>query len=263
MKSLPVIATAIAALCVIPCAEAQTVNFTAGTQFNTGGLATSTTRGGDMSGMLVTWTFVDGSVESGTWKGGGPTYHGVLAGRFQVYMLSNGNTYSNSFYVVNETGLGLASIRFNGAPGRTVFDCDWNGTACGGPGKSFGFNGSAGSATGATAKTTTTSNYLALGVNPTFTYSNLVGIGGAAPVGDLFEQLLIEFSGRGLGPCWNCYGSGSRYYDFIADTDNSDLTLPPPAAAAISTVPEPGTYALLAAGLAVLAGVKRRRRISA
>jgi hypothetical protein len=249
MKSLPLIAAAMAALCMIPCVEAQTVNFTAGTQFNAGGIAQATTMGRDMSGMLVTWMFVDGGGGSGTWNSYDNDWHGAWAGRVGIFMPSNGNTTSSNFYIVNSGSSALASIRFNGAPGRTLFDCDWNGTACGGPGGSFNLRGSFDSENGVTAETSS-SSHLPAGVIPTFTYSNLVGLGGAAPVGDLFEQLLLEFSGQGLGSGYN--------YQFRADTDNSLFTQSAP-----SLVPEPSTYALLAAGLAVLAAVKRRRRISA
>jgi hypothetical protein len=251
-----------AAIGAAPRAEAQTVNFAAGTYFNSPGIASSTTTGSSMNGMLVTWTFVDGSSLSKTWGSLGPAYSGVMSGsNLAVDTTANSNTFSGSFYLESWTFNPIRSVRFNGAPGRTVFDCAWNGAACSGAGSSGGFNGTPGSLTGATA-TTTSTDYLGRGVDVTFTFSNMVGINGAAPVGDLFEQLLVEFGGTGFGPFYkdDLYYSNSDYYDFLADTDNSDLTQPPPAPTPVSTVPEPDSYALLAMGLGSLAIVAHRRR---
>ena len=76
----------------------------------------------------------------------------------------------------------------------------------------------------------------------TVTYRNAVGVGGAPPVGDLFESVEIAF-GNGVP-------EGENYSLFL-DTD---------VAVGLTTVPEPASVLLLGGGLAALAAVARRRR---
>jgi PEP-CTERM motif len=86
-------------------------------------------------------------------------------------------------------------------------------------------------------------------------YSNLVGLTGIPPVGDLFEQFTMQFdSGNGAGL------SGDFF--FAVDTDNiiANSVLVPIDPAPSTTVPEPSTYALMAAGLAGMLLMARRRR---
>jgi hypothetical protein len=199
------------------------------------------TNGSQMGGMRVTWTAVTGAVSSASWANLGDGFWGVNSDGFRVQYDESTTTFGYRWGVSNGSALAIRSIRFNGAPGRTLFDCAWTGTACSGPGSSIP-EGTSGSAEGWTFENGETRS----GVSAT--YSNLFKLdAAAAPVGDLFEQLTITFGGDGLG--------AQEQYSFFADTDNSPSEAPEP-----TPVPEPSSAVLMVAGLAGLAGARRFRR---
>ena len=83
------------------------------------------------------------------------------------------------------------------------------------------------------------------------TYANPVAVGGSAPFFDIYERLHVAFG--------TALGAGETLY-FSQDTDNAvPGSLIEPNAPA-TTTPEPATVTLLAAGLAGVVGVARRRR---
>lgn len=85
------------------------------------------------------------------------------------------------------------------------------------------------------------------------TYSNPLSLSGAAPVGDLFGTVEVRMrigTIGGLPPTTQFFGSFSSI-PIVSDVDRVDYA---------AVVPEPGTWALLVGGLALLAGVAGRRR---
>lgn len=223
---------------------AQTVSFLPGTTYNTTGLTGFSTLGSQMDGMQVFWSLVGGGGGSSTWGSLGGGLSGISSGGLILSIGSTTNTFNNPWSLSNNTGSSLASVILSGAQGRTIFDCDWTGTQCAGPGDSNGSTGTPGSANGYTVQTA--GGTYAGPVSAI--YSNFVSIGANPPVGDLFEQLQLVFGTDGM--------SNGLTYSFIADTDNSPFDVPPPTTA----VPEPGTVVLLATGLLGLAAAQRRRR---
>ena len=219
---------------------AQTSAFHTGTPYDIVGPITSGATGASMAGMEVRWSFPDLTEGFATWGDLGGGACGVSVGGFSVVLgCASASNSAGGWTMTNGTGQAVAKIQFNGAPGNTVFDCGWDAAAgaCVVNGSALG-TGTPGSSTGFTFDKIggTTS---AVGASA---YSNAIGVGGAAPVGDLFEQyaLLLDV----LAP-------GDSYV-FLLDTDNATF--------AATAAPEPATWALTAGGLAALLATARRRR---
>lgn len=149
-----------------------------------------------MVGMLVTWNFAGGGgTFSSAWgKLGGGLYGVAGANNFSLSFEAATNTFGGVWSLQNSTVNRLSSIRLNGAPGRTLFDCDWTGTACNMNGRAAGLLGTPGSAGGWSLETAAGGTY---GGGLTGQYANAVGVGGNPPVGDLFEQRTMEQAKRG------------------------------------------------------------------
>jgi hypothetical protein len=226
-----------------PTAGAQPSFFSEGTPYNATGLSNYLATGASMSGMLVSWRFSDNSQFQSVWGDIGGGDCGVDNGGFRLSFNCVGITAVGAWSLQNNSGKTLNTMRLNGAPGRTVFDCGWFGTECG-KGIVGQVEGTPGSSDGMTF-TKVGGSYALDGVG---SYANLVGVGGAAPVGDLFEQFSVGFVGLPSG----------QSYEFWLDTDNTSPDAPPPTVA-----PEPQTFAMLFAGLAVLGvGARRRARVA-
>jgi hypothetical protein len=128
----------------------------------------------------------------------------------------------------------LNSLLFEGNPGNVVFDRTTVGgqsTNGSNDGLDFaGFNSYNGTVTGH--------------------YSNAVRLNGNAPVGDLYTNFMISWSGSGLA-------ESDSLYRFSLDADNARTTAttaPPPS------VPEPTSMLLLGTGLVGLVSRVRRKR---
>jgi hypothetical protein len=215
--------------------EAQTVNQSVGTSFQTTSLAGFTTSGADMSGMRVTAFWADATSAVLTWGSLGGGSWGVSNSRFTLSFPGAGDTFNDNWTLQNLAGAGSALTRFllNGAPGNTVFDTQFGGETTGSA-NGFNFSFTSGALAGSTAQ-----------------YTNIVNLTGQPAAGDIFETLDVALGSGGLGL--------GQSLTFRADTDNA-------ASGAViipSTVPEPGTWALLATGIVGLAGAARRRQRAA
>ncbi len=216
-----------------PALHAQSITFDNGTPYEAVALTGFTTSGAQMTGMVVTATFADGSTSQGSWQDLGGGLHGVrINGLFSISFASGGDTFSGNWTATNLGNQGLRSLRLSGSEGRTIFDAV------------AGETGTPGSANGNPLETVGGS----YDGDVTGRYSNIFNLTGDAAVGDLWEELLISFTtGTGL--------EAQGTYVFRADTDNSPFDQPPPG----PVVPEPSTYVLMATGLAGLAALGRRR----
>jgi hypothetical protein len=209
---------------------ADSVNFNAGTTYQTTALTGYQTFGDMMVGMKVTAGFGDGSSETRYWavmdipsRTGGASGNGWS-------LTEVGDTFDGSgvWTLTNNLNFGLISLAIDAGLGDSVFDTQAVGDV-------FGTNGS--------ARGWDFIRTSALGeLNVTANYWDHVALTGFAPVGDLFRNLSLDIDSGGL------YGMMT----FQQDTDNLKYS------GDITPAPEPATLLLLGFGLAGLAGVGRK-----
>ncbi len=124
LLSRSLVAAAFTAAATAPLA-AQSNSFIAGTQVNSPGLTGFATTGSQMIGMRVTWTWADGTSDNAAWSNLGGGTCGVSDGGLSVTFDCARNTFDQGnglsrWLIVNGSDRTLASVRFNGAPGRTL-----------------------------------------------------------------------------------------------------------------------------------------------
>jgi hypothetical protein len=220
-----------AAFCIVglsvPKAEAVIVYATGPNDIAIPGLTGFATTGALMDGLEVTATFANGFTETVTWAaGGGPDAGGVTGTGWSLSV--DGDTFTAPWVFDFAPGvqLQLASLFLDGLNALTVFDRTE---------PSFGTDGSAQGRDW---------DCVAGNCNDALvTYDYEVSIGAAAAVGDLWQTVLVDFGD--MGPRGG--------FSFVQDTDN-DIRRGGPI------VPEPGTLALLGAGLAGVRFLSRRRQ---
>jgi hypothetical protein len=235
--------TAAALAAAAPCvpAVAQTYIVQPGTTYTAAAVATQSVLGSQMNGLAVQVRFSDGTVTGGSWgflfASGGVDYFGVANGLFSLSFRGDRDTggaspSENDFNLanLNPSGETIVGFRLSGALANVVFDRTFMGLV-GTPASGFGRDIVGANDPGGNE------------FRMTAIYRNLVGIGGAAPVGDLFETLDVTFD--------NPVPEGENYSLFL----DTDLTT------RLTAVPEPSTVILLASGLAALGGIARRRRV--
>lgn len=222
--------------------DAEQFEITQGMHENTG------TEGYHIDGGEVTAHFADGTTEQLVWvadptiwtEPDGSTYGSPLS-----YVRGNNITMElGTFGFEIETTSLLTSLTLDMAPGNAVFDT------------TFDFDSSGYSTVGSGFGTAFElyDGYQGLEGAINATYSGIVGLAGATPVGDLFTTLTVDFSGLALG---GIMGN----IDF-----NSDLDRIAVAGDLVPTVPLSASMSFLLLGLGSLGAsriaAKRRPRNS-
>lgn len=202
---------------------AVTINLVDTNPQQTTAIAGFTTEGDDMAGMEVT---VNGT-ETVIWTATGPDAGAAIGTGWSLS--EAGDTFSSSWTL--SSTIGMQSLFIDAGPGDTMFDTlsdafHTPGSALGRPFELLddgGFDG-----------------------DIDVTYTGPVSLTGEAFAGDLFRNMLVEFTSPFTGTL-----------TFLADTDNAavegDITPTTPV------IPAPGALALASLGSATLFWVRRRR----
>lgn len=223
------------ALALVPAvASAQTVTQSPGTQYDATALTGFSTDGSLMTGMEIFGFGVGGSVVSGAWGDLGGTW-GVETSLFRITLGGTTDSFDTFAWSLASTG-DLFGLSFRGAPGNTIFD------------RSTGASGGL-STSGSAGGKDFAMETVPAGFSYTAEYTNAVGVGGAAPVGDIYERVDVDFS--------SAFTDGSSTM-FSLDTDNARTD----AGDTFVPVPEPASALLLLSGLCGVGavGMGRKRR---
>ncbi len=245
------------ALVPLTAVHAVTYNYTLGVVHSTDAFASFGTTGSTMTGMGVQVLFSDGSTANATWQSLGTGFGGVQAAGGNPFTLTASNTSNPSssapWLLFNaSTSHSIVSVSLDGQPGSTVFDVSFPFGQFAG----INFVGTAGTAAGLEFSLATPSGIPIYGIYEgiSITYGDAVALTGAAPVGDVFRRMTIQFApNRLLAP--------GALIEFAQDTDNVAFGSVLAPVTPNSSVPDAGgTLALFFAGLAGLTALRWKFR---
>lgn len=200
------------------------------------GIGSTSARGTNLAGMIVTAEFADGTTETNTWQAFDPWTNGGF----------NGTGLSMSFgwdqFALSAHSL-LSSVSLQAAPGNALFDIgNYSSTLAPYPAVD-----TAGTAIGAPFSITDPDDYAGV---IRAEYSGIVNIAGQTAAGDTYTDILIDFSGLDAGGLLGALTFTPGDMDLIAVA--GDLT-PVQSLAA----PLPSSLLLLLSAFGLIAGVRR------
>lgn len=219
---------------------ALTVGTSVGTPYVVDSIVTANATGLSMDGLSVTANFLGGGSQTVAWTDNGAPFSlpGVTGSGWSLTH-GPGTTYGSTWTLGIGSGTTLASLILSGASGDTVFDVNLfpDGTPLQ-PGGGLP-EGTPGTEEGWTFGT-------GYGGFLDAVYSNIVSLGAAVAVGDIWETLTLDFGPNGI--------AGGRFGNlmfFQADTDN---------VSGIAAVPVPAAFPLLGSGLFAMGWLARKRK---
>lgn len=238
VKKLTVLAALVVLIAATPAAAANISYVNGGMNYNTAALTGYQTFGDNMLGMVVTATIRGPQGElsalSAVWGVVDAGYGVEFGDNLFVWLNPGVDTFGGDWHVTYRSpataAFTVASLAFNGGPGKTVFDRT---------NPSFGTDGS--------YQGRDMTGFSGYGGDILVQYLNPVGVAGLAPVGDIYRNVLFNFQTNG--------GLGTGDYTFQMDADNATTDIIPD-----NPVPEPTTMVLFGSGLLGLVRAARKRR---
>ena len=204
---------------------AVTTTFNTGQVHETTGFSGVATTTADMVGVQVSVVFDSGATDQQTW-----TNTGVATSNWTI-SAGTGSTYSSPFQLTNLTNDPIVSFRINTALTNTAFDANL-------------FPSTTGTANGRTLLEF--GSFISASQDVDVSYFDQVQLSGDTPIGDIYAGLEVDFED----------GFANSTFSFLADTDTSSSLILP----VVTSVPEPSSFAILAA-LTIGVATRRRRKL--